>query len=121
MHTDVDFPLGRCTAFVGEFAAIRITLFQLQCDLEKFTRAVAFSDHRATLSTIISENNPTTQDKLDSRHDLKNTASLEKTIVLQYSGFLLTVEFQVPRKLTSWLKRCSYHAENFSFYGFPHQ
>ncbi|GFW03167.1 RNase H domain-containing protein [Trichonephila clavipes] len=64
--------MSQGTVFDGEIAAIRTALSQLQCHLEKFTRAA------------VSDNNPITQDVLDCRHDLKNLSSLGKTIVLQW-------------------------------------
>ncbi|GIY50757.1 uncharacterized protein CDAR_476771 [Caerostris darwini] len=77
-------PVGRGTAFDGEIAAIRTALSQLQCHLEKFTRAVILCDSRAALLAIVSDSNPKTQDILDCRYRLKNLALLEKTIVLQW-------------------------------------
>ncbi|GFV45459.1 hypothetical protein TNCV_299591 [Trichonephila clavipes] len=76
-------PESRVTAFDGEIAVIRTALFQLQCRLEKFTRAVILRDSRAALLTIAFDNNPITQNVFDCRHVFKNLASLGKTIVLQ--------------------------------------
>ncbi|GIY30226.1 hypothetical protein CDAR_308291 [Caerostris darwini] len=70
-------PVGRGTALDGEIAAIRTALSQLQCHLEKFTRAV-ICDSRAALLAIVSNNNPKTQDILDCHYHLENLASLEK-------------------------------------------
>ncbi|GIY56634.1 hypothetical protein CEXT_247951 [Caerostris extrusa] len=71
-------PVGRGTAFDAEVAAIRTALSQLQCHLEKFTRAVILCDSRAALLAIVSDNNPKIQDILDCRYHLENLASLEK-------------------------------------------
>ncbi|GIY78094.1 hypothetical protein CEXT_566211 [Caerostris extrusa] len=76
-------PVERGTAFDCEITAIRTALSQLQCHLEKFTRAVILCDSRAALIAIVSNNDPKTQDILDCRCHLENLASLEKTIVLQ--------------------------------------
>ncbi|GIY59065.1 protocadherin-like wing polarity protein stan [Caerostris extrusa] len=78
-------PVGRGTVFDGEIAAILTALSQLQCHLEKFTRAVILCYSRAALLAIVSNNNPKTQDILDCRYHLENLASLEKTIVLQFA------------------------------------
>ncbi|GFY30933.1 hypothetical protein TNCV_1629071 [Trichonephila clavipes] len=67
----------------AKIAAIRTALSQLQCHLEKFTRAVILSNSRADLLVVVSESNPKTQDVLGCHHDLKNLSSLEKNIVLQ--------------------------------------
>ncbi|GIY42993.1 hypothetical protein CDAR_461891 [Caerostris darwini] len=58
-------PVGRGTAFDSEIAAIRTALSQLQCHLEKFTRAFIFCDSRAALLDIVSSNNPKTKDILE--------------------------------------------------------
>ncbi|GIY27267.1 hypothetical protein CDAR_455761 [Caerostris darwini] len=63
---------------------LRFALSQLQCHLEKFTRAVILCDSRAALVAIVSNNNPKAQDILDCRYHLENLASLEKTIILQW-------------------------------------
>ncbi|GFW66894.1 transposon Tf2-6 polyprotein [Trichonephila clavipes] len=55
-------------------------------------RAVSLRFSRAALWAIIADNNPITQDILDCHHDLKNLASLEKTIVHQWDP--VHVEFQ---------------------------
>ncbi|GIY82790.1 hypothetical protein CEXT_276931 [Caerostris extrusa] len=71
-------PVGRDTAFDGEIAVIRTALSQLQCHLEKFTRAVILCDSRAALLAIVSNNIPKTQDILiaviilKTWHHLKN-------------------------------------------------
>ncbi|GIX84465.1 hypothetical protein CEXT_496791 [Caerostris extrusa] len=64
-------PVGRGTAFDSEITAIRTAQSQLQCHLEKFTRAVILWDSRAALLTIVSNNNPKTQDILDCRYHLE--------------------------------------------------
>ncbi|GFX12939.1 hypothetical protein TNCV_3659351 [Trichonephila clavipes] len=76
--------VGCGTVFDDEITAIRTALFQLQCHLEQFTRAVVFSDITAALLAIVSDSNPIIQNVLDCRHGLKNLASLGKTIVLQW-------------------------------------
>ncbi|GFY31764.1 transposable element Tc1 transposase [Trichonephila clavipes] len=71
----------------NEIAAIGTTLLW-----GNFTRSPLLSYSRAALLATVS-NNSITQDILDCHRDLKNLASLEKTIVLQW--FLPTVEFQI--------------------------
>ncbi|GIY25750.1 hypothetical protein CDAR_579711 [Caerostris darwini] len=71
-------PVGRGTAFDGEIDAICTALSQLQCHLEKFTRAVILCDSRAGLLAIVSNNNPKTQDILDCRYHLETWHHLKK-------------------------------------------
>ncbi|GIZ01538.1 hypothetical protein CEXT_52311 [Caerostris extrusa] len=54
-------PVGRDTSFDHEIAVILTALSQLQCHLEKFTRAVILCDSRAALLAIVFNNIPKTQ------------------------------------------------------------
>ncbi|GFY37453.1 hypothetical protein TNIN_63241 [Trichonephila inaurata madagascariensis] len=58
-------PEGQGTAFYGKIVAIRTALYQLQCQLEKFTRAVILSDSRVALLAVAYDNNPITHVVLD--------------------------------------------------------
>ncbi|XP_035207174.1 uncharacterized protein LOC118182020 [Stegodyphus dumicola] len=76
-------PMSRGTAY-SEFVAIHTVLYQLPCHLKKFIRAVILNDSRSSLLAIVSDKSPVSQDLLDCRYYLRNLASLEKTIVLQW-------------------------------------
>ncbi|GIY86761.1 hypothetical protein CEXT_187581 [Caerostris extrusa] len=73
---------------------------------KNFTRAVILCDSRAALLTIVSDNNPKTQDILDCRYHLENLASLAKTIVLQWVPAHCGV--QAMRKPTSFYAHLQY-------------
>ncbi|GFY74815.1 hypothetical protein TNIN_32781 [Trichonephila inaurata madagascariensis] len=90
---------------------------QLQCHLEKFTRAVILTDSKTALLAIVSDNNPITLEILDYRRHLKTLVSLEKSIALQWipvhCGVSGTEKAVLPAKMGF------NHEKSFSSSAFP--
>ncbi|GFY34090.1 uncharacterized protein LOC103524116 [Trichonephila clavipes] len=72
------------TAFDGEVAALQVTLSQLHCHLNSFTRTVVFCDSKTAIFGVNSNSPPASSNILDSKKLLKSMSEYSKQIILQW-------------------------------------